>query len=386
MPNTEVVINRENFTDGDTLDTDWEEGIIVQALMAEEEDENVEAQLVQIEEEPLLSDEELGVKDKFAYQDQIEPRDIVGRFIADIVRFPLLSSEEEKVITRSVRAGMLAKKRLEAGQFSSAEEEKELIQAVTDSQSALETLINANQRLVLSIAKKYYGNHLGLLDRVNEGNKGLYIAAERFDPGRGYKFSTYATWWIRQRIRIAVITVGQEIKTPANMFDLLEALKKARKSLVTELERNPTNEELFARFNEKRRDSISQKKFENLLVWEVRTTTPARLNKIIGDGENGNELGDMFADETELDAALYSEESDLKEILAKLLADLPEREREILKHRFGFYGEIPTLEVLGEKLEVTRERVRQLEIQALNRLRRADKGSGNRLREYLSTI
>jgi RNA polymerase primary sigma factor len=243
---------------------------------------------------------------------------------------------------------------------------------VRDGQAAREHLVQANSRLVISVAKKYIGRGVPFLDLIQEGNIGLIRAANKFNYKLGHKFSTYATWWIRQAVTRAIADQSRTIRIPVHMGDQINKLLRASHRLTQELGRQPTPEELAQALD------IPTRKAEEMLRIARR---PLSL-EMPTDDEAGSELGDFIEDVESLPPEDAVTSSMLKELLRGILDDLPPREVRILQMRYGLVdGETYTLEEVGKKLGVTRERVRQIEAQALSRLRHPT--HSRRLRDFL---
>lgn len=259
--------------------------------------------------------------------------DSLRMYLRDIGRIPLLSAAEEVSLA----------KRMERGDME-----------------AKSRLVEANLRLVVSIAKRYLGRGLSFLDLIQEGNLGLIRAVEKFDYRRGYKFSTYATWWIRQAVTRAIADQARTIRIPVHMVEKLNHLVRAKRQLVQDLGREPTPEEIAKVMD------TSEEKVQHLIKI---SQSPVSLEKPVGDEEEA-ELGDFLEDEG-TPKPLESAMSEIKkDDLNKVLDSLPHRERKILELRYGLNGEHPrTLEQIGRRFGVTRERIRQIEANTLARLK-----------------
>lgn len=297
--------------------------------------------------------------DQQAYFETVRIDDPIGLYLKEIGQVPLLVAEEEVMLAKRMEAGKNAQERLRKDGFS-PEERIGLQRTIQDGLAAREHLIRANSRLVISVAKKYIGRGVPFLDLIQEGNIGLIRAANKFDYKRGHKFSTYATWWIRQAVTRAIADQSRTIRVPVHMGDQINKLLRATHQLTQELGRKPVAEELAAAME------IPDRKVKQMLEVARR---PLSLDMPTSD-DGDSELGDFIEDEdsTAPDDTVTS--SILRELLQEILQDLPPREVRILQLRYGLVdGETYTLEEVGKKLGVTRERVRQIEAQALSRLR-----------------
>jgi RNA polymerase primary sigma factor len=320
---------------------------------------------------PSTRSSDVAVQDS-AYFDTIEIDDTIGLYLKEIGRVPLLVAEEEVRLAKRMEAGRSAREKLDRDGVG-YEEQMGLAHLVEDGLAAREHLIRANSRLVISVAKKYIGRGVPFLDLIQEGNIGLIRAANKFNYRLGHKFSTYATWWIRQAVTRAIADQSRTIRIPVHMGDQINKLLRASHRLTQELGREPTSEELAAALE------MPTRKAEDMLRVARR---PLSLETPTDD-EGESELGDFIEDEAGSvpDAEVTS--SILRELLQGILQDLPPREVRILQLRYGLVdGETYTLEEVGKKLGVTRERVRQIEAQALSRLRHPT--HSRRLRDFLT--
>ena len=272
--------------------------------------------------------------------------DPVKMYLKEIGRVPLLNPEDEPEIARRIQAGDEEAKRI---------------------------LISANLRLVVSIAKKYVGRGMLFLDLIQEGNMGLVKAVEKFDYTKGFKFSTYATWWIRQAITRAIADQARTIRIPVHMVETINKLTRIQRQLVQDLGREPSAEEIAA-------------KMENITPEKVReiqkiALEPVSLETPIGE-EDDSHLGDFIEDENALSPDQYANNELLKDEINMVLQGLTEREEKVLRLRFGLYdGRTRTLEEVGKEFNVTRERIRQIEAKALRKLRHPSRS--RKLKDYL---
>jgi RNA polymerase primary sigma factor len=317
----------------------------------------------------LLSDliEDVG------YAQAIDTDDVVGLYLKEAGRVPLLTADEEVSLAKRIEKAALAREHLQnADDNLPPDDVYDLKEAIIDGELAQEHLIRANARLVISVAKKYIGRGVPFLDLIQEGNIGLIRATNKFEYQRGYKFSTYATWWIRQAVSRAVADQGRTIRVPVHMGDQLNRMRRVQLTLLQELGRDPTLEEMAAGME------TTPDKVENLLEIARR---PVSLETPIDD-EGDSTFGDFVEDVNSPAPAEEVATHLLGEQLQQALDRLPPREAQILRLRYGLEdGRVYTLEEVGQTIGVTRERVRQLEAQALNRLRQSS--AHIILRDYL---
>ncbi len=311
--------------------------------------------------------------DDAGYQQALDTDDVVGLYLKEAGRVPLLTAEEEVSLAKRMERGVLAKQTLEdMGEKLPPDDRYELQDVIWDGELAQEHLIRANARLVISVAKKYIGRGVHFLDLIQEGNIGLIRATNKFEYQRGHKFSTYATWWIRQAVSRAVADQGRTIRVPVHMGDQLNRMRRVQLQLIQELGREPTIEELAVGME------TTPDKVENLLEISRR---PVSLETPIDD-EGDSTFGDFVEDVSSPAPAEEVATHLLHEQLQSALNRLPAREAQILRLRYGLEdGRVYTLEEVGQTIGVTRERVRQLEAQALNRLRQSS--AHIILRDYL---
>ena len=301
----------------------------------------------------------------------IDTDDTIGLYLKEVSRVPLLTAEEEVELAQRIERGRMAREELARGKVSS-KRKTDLRLLIEDGWAAREHLITANSRLVISVAKKYMGRGVPFLDLIQEGNIGLIRATKKFDYRRGHKFSTYATWWIRQAVTRAIADQGRTIRVPVHMGDQINKLLRTQHQLTQKLGRDPSIEELAEALD------VIPKKVENMIKVSRR---PLSLETPT-DNEDDSVLGD-FIEDNEIPApdvtATYNL---LREHLELVMDTLPPREVRILQLRYGLLdGQAYTLEEVGRKMGVTRERVRQIEAQALSRLRHPT--IRRKLRDYL---
>jgi RNA polymerase primary sigma factor len=301
----------------------------------------------------------------------IDTDDTIGLYLKEVSRVDLLNAEEEVELAQRIERGRMAREELARGNVSNRRR-LDLRKLIEDGWAAREHLITANSRLVISVAKKYMGRGVPFLDLIQEGNIGLIRATKKFDYRRGHKFSTYATWWIRQAVTRAIADQGRTIRVPVHMGDQINKLLRVQHQLTQRLGREPSVEELADTLE------VPPKKVENMIQVARR---PLSLETPTDDEED-SVLGDFIEDNDAPppdDTATYNL---LREHLEDVLNGLPPREVRILQLRYGLLdGQAYTLEEVGRKMGVTRERVRQIEAQALSRLRHPT--IRRRLRDYL---
>jgi RNA polymerase primary sigma factor len=306
--------------------------------------------------------------------ENISSDDTIGLYLKEMSRVPLLKVDEEIDIARRIEDGRSSKRELERSNGGCPEKEKhQLQQQVEDGLLAREHLIKANTRLVVSVAKKYIGRGVPFLDLIQEGNLGLMKAVEKFDYHRGFRFSTYATWWIRQTITRSIADQGRTIRVPVHMVDRIRQLYKLTHEMEQQLGRLPTNDELA----EKMGTTTSK------IEWMLRVSwLPLSLESPVNDDEEDSELGQFVEDQVTPTPIQSAYSKLLREKIEEVLDTLPPREARILRLRFGLEnGHNYTLEEVGEKFGLTRERIRQIESKALRRLRHPRRS--RQLREYL---
>jgi RNA polymerase primary sigma factor len=301
----------------------------------------------------------------------VDADDTVGLYLKEVGRVPLLTAEQEVSLAKRIERGKRAREAMAAGP-TTVRKRLELRTTVEDGWAAREHLITANSRLVISVAKKYMGRGVPFLDLIQEGNIGLIRAAKKFDYRRGHKFSTYATWWIRQAVTRAIADQGRTIRVPVHMGDQINKLLRVSHQLTQRLGRDPSIDELADSLE------VTPKKVENMIQVARR---PLSLETPT-DEEEDSVLGDFIQDEESPAPAELVTLNLLREHLQEVLNMLPPREVRILQLRYGLLdGQSYTLEEVGRKMGVTRERVRQIEAQALSRLRHPS--HRRRLADYL---
>jgi len=299
--------------------------------------------------------------------------DTVGMYLKEMSRVPLLSVEEELDIAIRIENGRKAKEeKIKLIGRQNAAKRNTLDTLVEDGLQARDHLIKANTRLVVSIAKRFMGRGVPFLDLIQEGNLGLMKAVEKYDYTRGFRFSTYATWWVRQTISRAISDQARTIRVPVHMIDRIRQLYKANQALEQNLGRQPTVEELAQKVDL----PVHRVQWIMKVSWQ-----PLSLESPVGDEED-SELGHFIEDEVSLSPVQSAYQSLLKEKLEEILSTLSPREARILRLRFGLDdGRIYTLEEVGQKFGLTRERIRQIEGRALRQLRHPMRA--RQLKDYL---
>ena len=366
-------------------------------------------------------DLDIAVEDEYAkpvaaiLEDTVSVSDPVRQYLQEIGRHPLLTQEEEVAIAKRIQAGEkahaeLLKAAAESGLTPEAyletlpEEERGRIEAlIQDGKKAERELVQSNLRLVVSVAKRYVGRGMSLLDLIQEGNLGLLRAVQKFDHTRGFKFSTYATWWIRQAIMRAIADQARTIRIPVHMVESINRVMRTQRELTQKLGRDPTPEEIAVEMDfiepEEEREAIrkalaagvplnpTQKRALRRATAKVRNIVrmaqePMSLETPVGNEENSF-LGDFIKDENAPAPADAATQQLLREQVEEILEELNDRERKVLEMRFGLVdGRNRTLEEVGQEFGVTRERIRQIEAKALRKLRHPQRS--RKLRDYLT--
>jgi len=327
-------------------------------------EEPSDAQLKKEEKEILKEEEEDDLKN-------IASDDTVGLYLKEISRVPLLTAEEEVELSQTMERGRMARVELAKGRVSK-KRRKVLLRLIEEGWEARDHLVEANSRLVISVAKKYTRRGVPFLDLIQEGNIGLMRATKKFDYRRGFKFSTYATWWIRQAISRSVADHGRTIRVPVHMGDQISKYMRTRNQLKQKLNREPTNREVAEILG------VTPEKIQYLKKVAQR---PLSFETPIGD-DGDTVLGDFIDDESIPAPEETATANLLREHLDAVMEVLPPREARVIQLRYGLREGRPyTLEEVGDKLGVTRERVRQIGAQALRRLQKPS--IRRKLRDYL---
>lgn len=364
--------------DDDTMDDlyNWIDENLIEFIDGEEldEDEVLDDDLSDedLDEEDSIAEEISQLEKTFANASHAKINDPVKMYLKEIGQIPLLDPKEEPIIARQIQEGEEAKEAMKIPDLSD-EEKKKLAKVIADGEQAKQTLISSNLRLVVSIAKKYVGRGMLFLDLIQEGNCGLIKAVEKFDYTKGFKFSTYATWWIRQSITRAIADQARTIRIPVHMVETINKLTRIQRQLVQDLGRDPLPEEIA-------------EKMENISAEKVReiqkiALDPVSLETPIGE-EDDSHLGDFIEDKDTLSPDDYTNNQLLKDEINAVLQGLTEREEKVLRLRFGLLdGRTRTLEEVGKEFNVTRERIRQIEAKALRKLKNPNRCK--RLRDFV---
>jgi RNA polymerase primary sigma factor len=416
------VAKRDSVTEADeapdarseTEEASEDSGILYDRLLKSgieaAEDEKVTEALADIEEpddkdleeveEELGSESEQQVEDILELEGPEVTSDPVRMYLREIGRVSLLTAEEEVILARKIQQGVRASKQLLKDDLEQVRVRK-LQRIVEEGERARRRLAEANLRLVVSVAKRYIGRGMNLLDLIQEGNIGLLRAVEKFDHRRGYKFSTYASWWIRQAISRAIADQARTIRIPVHMVETINRLVRTQRRLLQELGREPLSKEIALEMELLADEDVEA--IEHAQVtgssldpaierrWRRAATKVRRIMRIaqepmsletpIGSEENSY-LGDFIEDESVVGPVDAASKQLLKEQMQDILDSLSERERKVLEMRFGLLdGQGHTLEEVGQEFGVTRERIRQIEAKALRKLRHPIRS--RKLRDYL---
>ena len=315
--------------------------------------------------------------------------DLIRVYLTDIGKVALLTAEQEVDLSKRYEAGLFAAEKLRIGKglwALSPERERDLTELATDGQRARNHMLEANLRLAVSLAKRYQGKGLGLMDLIQEGNIGLIRAVEKFDYTKGYKFSTYATWWIRQALQRAIADQGRTIRVPVHMVERINILLRIQREFLVVNGREPSYEEIAAEANERKqakgevkdKDLLTPEKVEETLSFGKETLS---LETPIGETGEGM-LGDFIQDSDETSAVEVVSFGLLQRQLDHVLNNLPERSKHVVQQRFGLLDGRPrTLDEIAVELGLTRERIRQIEKETITKLKMSE--DAVRLKDYL---
>jgi RNA polymerase primary sigma factor len=328
--------------------------------------------------EPSEEDEEPGRAAMLRREEELALKaptnDPVRMYLKEIGKVPLLTAEEEVDLAKRIEAGLFASEKLATPRKIAEKTRRDMEAIERDGQLAKKKLVEANLRLVVSIAKRYVGRGMLFLDLIQEGNLGLIRAVEKFDYTKGYKFSTYATWWIRQAITRAIADQARTIRIPVHMIETINKLVRTSRQMLHEIGREPTPEELAEKL------AMPLEKVRKVLKIAKE---PISLETPIGDEEDSH-LGDFIEDKNAvlpIDAAI---QANLRDTTTRVLASLTPREERVLRMRFGIgMNTDHTLEEVGQQFSVTRERIRQIEAKALRKLKHPSRS--RKLRSFLDT-
>ncbi|PMC61489.1 RNA polymerase sigma factor [Corynebacterium xerosis] len=355
--------------DGD-FDPELDEGV---TASDDEEEEEEEAETV---DEVWNEDESAALRQARKDAELTASADSVRAYLKQIGKVALLTAEEEVSLAKRIEAGLYAQYKIdmakEAGERLAHAQRRDLREISRDGQRAKNHLLEANLRLVVSLAKRYTGRGMAFLDLIQEGNLGLIRAVEKFDYSKGYKFSTYATWWIRQAITRAMADQARTIRIPVHMVEVINKLGRIQRELLQDLGREPTPEELA------REMDITE---EKVLEIQQYAREPISLDQTIGD-EGDSQLGDFIEDSEAVIAVDAVSFTLLQDQLGDVLETLSEREAGVVRLRFGLTDGMPrTLDEIGQVYGVTRERIRQIESKTMSKLRHPSRSQV--LRDYL---
>ena len=338
------------------------------------EAEALAAEPVEVVADGVVTDEAADVEEEAA---EIEAGatlsvDVLRLYLNQIGRVPLLTAEQEVELARAMEAGLFAAERLTAGGRISPTMKVDLQTVVRQGERAKQHMLEANLRLVVSVAKKYAGRGMGLTDLIQEGNLGLIRAVEKFDYTKGFKFSTYATWWIRQALTRAMADQARTIRLPVHMVEQVNKIRRVERDLVVQLGRKPTAAEIAVEVD------LTPERVEEIRSYN---RDPASLDALIGEDSDAS-LGDFIEDEHAVMPGEAAAFLLMREELSAVLASLTDRERRVMEMRYGLVdGQPRTLDDIGKDFNLTRERIRQIEGKTLSKLRHPSRSAS--LRDYL---
>ncbi len=364
-------ITIDDAVDGDVEEDDDSTGIVHEVIV-----ESAEPPAPEDADEKLLSRRRGRRTKKSSPKGEGGTSDAVRMYLREIGQVDLLTTDDERRLAQLIEEGLIAAGKIdeaaEAGKPIDGVEGRMLTRAVNRGERAKSELTQANLRLVVSIAKRYSGRGMQLLDLIQEGNLGLMRAVDKFDYTKGFKFSTYATWWIRQAITRSIADQARTIRIPVHMVEHMNRVTRAKRSMHQELEREPTIEEISVRVQ------LEPDRVRELLRY---SQDPLSLDSPVGEEDESN-LGDFIQDESVDSPADAAAKVMLSDAVGEVLGELSEREQDIVRLRFGLDGgQAKTLEEVGKEFGVTRERIRQIEAKTLAKLRHPQRSQ--RLREFL---
>ena len=346
-------------------------GLGIEVVEDEAITEEAEAEDEEVAEAPDVDEDRVRARREADEALKAPTNDPVRMYLKEIGRVALLTAQQEVELAQRIESGLMAEEQLQVGKVSATREE-DLRWQRRDGAMAKRHLVEANLRLVVSIAKRYVGRGMAFLDLIQEGNLGLIRAVEKFDYAKGFKFSTYATWWIRQAITRAIADQARTIRIPVHMVETINKLVRIQRQLLQDLGREPTAEEIAEQME------LTPEKVREI---QKISQEPVSLETPVGEEEDSN-LGDFIED---AEAPVPLERASfrlLQEQLESVLHTLSEREKEVIRLRFGLVdGQPRTLEDVGKKFGVTRERIRQIESKTLSKLRHPSRSQ--KLRDYL---